>query len=87
MADFKPEDFSPIHYYPEVPDKEGWYVSTWILLESIHNGTSDIYYDTINYNFWYWNGENWCTSDSGKCYTIANMQDRNWFGLKENPFK
>lgn len=82
---FKPEDFSPIHHYPKVPDKEGWYISSWTTLKALHNGISDIYYSKASCNFWYWDGRKWCTDDSGKRYSIATIQDRDWFGLKENP--
>lgn len=82
---FKPEDFSPIHLYPEVPTKKGWYVSTWDRLESLHKGTKDIHYNTCSTDFWYWNGKEWCAGSSDIQDSMAVGQDRNWFGLNYEP--
>lgn len=85
MADFKPEDFSPIHYYPEVPDKEGWYVSTWAALPVLHTGKIRIRTGKDSLDFWYWTGHKWAAGINAN--PAFSQQDRNWFGLKENPFK
>ena len=80
---FKPEDFSPIHLSPEKPTKEGWYVSTWGDLVSVHDGRTPIPDSADSLYLWYWNGKNWCTDDSSKTYSHTPDQDRDWFGLKE----
>jgi len=80
---YTPEDFSPIYKYPIMPDKKGWYVSSWNKLQKeFHNGGLVPTYN----NMWYWDGEYWRIDDvTDKEYSITSMQDREWFGLRENP--
>lgn len=81
QKNFHPKDFSPIHYSPEKPTEKGWYVSTWERLKKMHEGKSLIEEGKHSKDFWYWNGEEWYTDDSGESYSKGVAQDRDWFGL------